>query len=401
MRPIFAAQRLSYLRRMAACAVIAALCGSAVCAAQKKLATKTAPDVLVLSNGDILHGTLVSEAAGKVTFNSSALGNVTLPWNQIKDLRTSGDFAVLNSTVMHRGRKSLRTVPVGALTVANQAITVHPVGAPALAPIPITNAAYILDEATLDRQMNHTTGIFAGWNGSTTAGATLVTATQNQYTFSGGVSLARIAPTVAWLEQRNRTLIDFSGSFGKITQPAYISSGTLVAAVVTKTAIYHAAAENDEYFSPRFFALQRTAFDHNFSQNLDLQQIYGGGLGWTAIKTPRQEGDLKAALQYEKQQFIQGGPGSNQNLIASTFGADYALHLKIFTYTQSLDYIPAYNNLHAYSITETNQFTFPTYKNLGFSLGTLDSYLNNPPISLPPTKRNSFQFTMGLTYTIK
>jgi hypothetical protein len=34
-------------------------------------------------------------------------------------------------------------------------------------------------------------------------------------------------------------------------------------------------------------------------------------------------------------------------------------------------------------------------------MGTLDSYLNDPPTSLPPTKRNSFQFTMGLTYAIK
>ena len=40
-------------------------------------------------------------------------------------------------------------------------------------------------------------------------------------------------------------------------------------------------------------------------------------------------------------------------------------------------------------------------KALSFSVGTLDSYLNDPPASLPPTKRNSFQFTMGLTYAIK
>jgi len=31
----------------------------------------------------------------------------------------------------------------------------------------------------------------------------------------------------------------------------------------------------------------------------------------------------------------------------------------------------------------------------------LDSYLNFPPAAIPPTKRNSFQFTMGLTYAIK
>ena len=49
----------------------------------------------------------------------------------------------------------------------------------------------------------------------------------------------------------------------------------------------------------------------------------------------------------------------------------------------------------------TNVLSFPVYKNFSFSLGTLDSYLNNPPASVPPTKRNSFQFTMGLTYAFK
>jgi hypothetical protein len=171
--------------------------------------------------------------------------------------------------------------------------------------------------------------------------------------------------------------------------------------VITKTAIYHAGAERDEYFSPRLFFLVQTAFDHNFAQDLALQQIYGGGIGWTAVKEAKQELDLKATVQYEKQEFITGGAGSNQNLIGSTFSADYILHERLFTYTQGLAYIPAYNNPHAYSATESNTFAFPTYKNLAFSVGTLDSYLNNPPISLPPTKRNSFQFTMGLTYAIK
>ena len=31
----------------------------------------------------------------------------------------------------------------------------------------------------------------------------------------------------------------------------------------------------------------------------------------------------------------------------------------------------------------------------------MDSYLNDTPVSEPPTKPNSFQFTMGLTYAIK
>ncbi len=171
-------------------------------------------------------------------------------------------------------------------------------------------------------------------------------------------------------------------------------------AVVTKSAIYHADAERDQYFAPRFFALAQTAFDHHYGQDLDLQQIYGGGFGWTFLKTPHQEADLKATIQYEKQQFISDS-SANQNLIGSTISAAYVLRHKLVTYSQSVAFIPAFNNPHAYSANETNTFAFPAFKNFSFSLGTLDSYLNNPPATLPPTKRNSFQFTMGLSYAIK
>jgi hypothetical protein len=43
------------------------------------------PDVLVLSNGDILHGKFVSEIGGKVTFHSDPLGDVTLEWGKSKN----------------------------------------------------------------------------------------------------------------------------------------------------------------------------------------------------------------------------------------------------------------------------------------------------------------------------
>jgi hypothetical protein len=313
---------------------------------------------------------------------------------------------VLDKNVKNRGRKGASQIPSGPLEVADKAITIHSETGAATAPIPVGDAVYILDKGTLDKELYHHPGIMAGWNGAATAGASVITATQNQYTFSGGIGLVRTVPTVSWLTTRNRTEIDFTGSFGKITQPAYTipatgtTPPTFVPAVVTKSALYHAEAERDEFVAPRFFALGQVAFDHNYAQDLDLQQIYGGGFGWTAFKKPRQEADLKATVQYEKQQFISGSSG-NQNLIGSTFSLGYVLHQKLVTFTQGLAFIPAYNNMHAYSANETNTFAFPAYKNLSFSIGTLDSYLNDPPVSEPPTKRNSFQFTMGLTYAIK
>lgn len=385
----------------------AAVGAAALCAAQSKpaaAASDSGPDVLVLTNGDTLHGKFVSATAGKVIFHSDPLGDISLSWDKIKELHAAEQFGVLNQTVALRGKHRHIQFPVGKIDVADQMVTVHPENAAAHAPIPVKTAQYIMDNATLDKEINRAPGFFAGWNGPVTAGATLVTATQSQYTVSGAIGLVRVVPTVNWLDPRDRTSVDFSGSFGKITQPGYVNPGpppTAVAAETTKTAIYHADAERDEYLSPRFFALGQTAFDHNYGQDLDLQQIYGGGIGWTAVKTPRQELDLKATMQYEKQLFIEGAAGTNQNLVGSTFSAGYALHMKLLNYTQGVAFIPAYNNTAAFSFNEANAFAFPAYKSLSFSLGTMESFLNDPPASLPPTKRNSFQFTMGLTYAIK
>jgi hypothetical protein len=370
------------------------------------MAQSVAPDILVLSNGDTLHGKLVNSSDGKVTFHSDVLGDISIGWDKIKELHTSGSYAVVDKSVKVRSKKNAVTIPTGQLEVTNKAIAVRPEKAAAPAPIPVANALYIMDTGTLEKELYHRPGFFTGWNGAATAGAAIVAATENQYTFSGGIGLVRVVPTVSWLTTRNRTSIDFTGSFGKIAQPAYTIPGTgttpatFVPAVVTKSALYHGGAERDQYLSPRFFALAQTAFDHNYAQDLDLQQIYGGGVGWTFLKTPRQEADVKATIQYEKQQFISGS-SSNQNLIGSTIALAYVLHHKLVTYTQGLAFIPAFNNPHAYSANETNTLAFPAYKNFSFSLGTLDSYLNNPPDSLPPTKRNSFQFTMGLTYAFK
>jgi hypothetical protein len=364
------------------------------------------PDVLVLINGDTLHGKFVSEIGGKVTFHSDPLGDITLEWSKIKELHTAGTFAVINKNEKITGKKSSRSIPTGTIEVTNQSLALHTDNAAAPAPIPVADAAFIMDKATLDKQLYHSPGFLSGWNGAATAGAAIVTATQNQYTLSGAIGMVRVVPTASWLDPRNRTSFDFTGSYGKITQPSYTipATGTtppvFVAAVVTKSALYHADAERDEYFSPRFFALGQTAFDHNFAQDLELQQIYGGGLGWTAFKTPKQEADLKATIQYEKQQFITGS-ATSQNLIGSTLSLSYILHHKFVTYTQSLAFIPAFNNPHAYSADETNTLAFPAYKNLSFSMGTLDSYLNDTPSSEPPTKHNSFQFTMGVSYAIK
>jgi hypothetical protein len=371
-------------------------------APDKKEAPKAPPDVIIFTNGDQLSGTFVREVGGTVTFHSDIVGDINIEWDKIKELRTQTKVAVLNKSVSLEKKKLPPNVPEGTVTVNDNLVTVHTENNAVIEPIPVKEAAFIIDDATMKKQLLGEPGFFAGWNGALTAGATIVDATQKQYTYNGSVALVRVVPTVSWLNPRKRTTLDFSGSYGKITEHAYISEGVFYPPTSTKTSIYHADAEQDWYFTPRLYFLGLTAFDHNYSQGLDLQQIYGGGIGWTVIKQPIQELDLKGTIQYEKQNFLNATDGTNQNLIGSTFAAIYMRKLpRGLIFNQQLAFIPAYNNTNAYSATESNTLAVPFYKSLSFSIGTLDTYLNNPPPALPPTQRNSFQFTFGATYVVK
>ncbi len=357
-------------------------------------------DRLTFTNGDVLTGKLDREVAGTVFFQSDELGEISVPWSKIRTLETAGAYVVLEDKPGVHARHAAAEARLGRLAVAGSAIELSAGGRRQA--IPVANAQYILDRQTFNRQLRENPDPFQGWNGSATAGVTLVEGTENQRTYTSAIALTRSVPTVSWLTTRNRMQADFSSSYGKITQPAYVGAAGLVPATFTKSSILHADAERDQYLTNRFYAVVQTAWDHNYSQGLDLQQVYGAGFGVSALKRATQQFELKGTLQYERQSFIASASGTNQELVGSTFSASYLLKLpRSIVFNQTLAYVPAYNTPRDYSASETDTVTFPFYKSVAFTLGTIDSYLNDPPSAEPPNSRNSFQFTTGITYTVK
>lgn len=359
----------------------------------KKTTPGEPPDILVFTNGDQLTGKFLRMVDDNVTFHSNMAGDVTVPFKNVKELRSSRQFAVLYKKQKVNRKTVERDIPLGTVSIKDEIVQVSPQGRPQPQAIPYSNVADIIDSQTFLDEVRHEPSIFSKWVGTFTLGSADVQATQNNTSFSGGVALIRVIPSVTYLPTRNRTTINFSGSYGKLTEPGFPD---------VKTAIYHADSERDQYFSQRFYGLGQVSFDHNFSQSLDLQQIYGGGIGATVLKKARQQLDLKGTIQYEKQTFLQATAGTNQDLIGSTFSGTYLLKLPMgMIYTQQASYIPAWNHPRAYSANETNSLAIPLYKNLSLTVGTIDSYLNDPAVTVPPTKRNSFQFTTGVSYTLR
>jgi hypothetical protein len=348
--------------------------------------SKAEPDVIVFPNGEKLIGHFERFTGGSAKFKSDTLGEVIVDLSKVQELHTSHKFAVVRKDVKLGKSEVDDQIPRGTMSVSNQEVEIEPGNGQPTQTVAVGDLNTIIDEASFQAALRRP-GIFEKWKGAVVFGSSIVEATQNSLSFNTSANLIRTIPSEDWLSPRNRTTVDFSDSYGKVTQPG---TPTL------KTSIYHADAERDEYFTSRFYALGTAAFDHNFSQGLDLEQMYGGGIGWTIIQASNQTLDFKGIIDYQRQTFEV--PAQDQNLVGSIFAETYNAKFEHgIAFKEQLSANPAWSNSKAYSTSASIGVTLPVYKRFGFNANIIDSFLNNPP---PGFKKNSIQFATGLSYTL-
>jgi hypothetical protein len=396
--------------------LFAALSGLSQSAAKKSAepATKKEPEIkeeLTLKNGDRLTGQLMNSTGTEIKFKSDLAGEVTVKWENVKELKSIREFAVVPKDV--KDARDSVLVPQGTIKIGEKGILVSPLsqikpgtgaspvgkaakpGAAEAVPaaakeIPTPQIADVVDDATYQKEIHKKIGFKSGWDGHITTGTSMIYSTQNSYLFQVDTALKRSVPTVSWLDPKLRTTINFTLSAGKTTQP-----GT----ETTITNIYHVDAERDEYFSKKGYYLQALSFDHNFSQGLVLQQNYGFGIGSTLFKKEDTEFDVTADLHYESQQFnaTANVEQLNLHLIGSTLTEKYTRKWGRVHFDEKLLADIAWNNANAFSASGTSSVRMNVYKKLAFSVSTIDNFLNNPQVGY---KKNSFQFSTGFALSL-
>jgi putative salt-induced outer membrane protein YdiY len=350
------------------------------------------PDVLVFTDGERLIGHLVGSTGASVTFKSDMAGEITVDWSKVKELHSSAKFAVAEKGIVFGRRDDPAKVPQGTVAVTDQKLQVTPANGAAPQTIPLADTSNIIPQDSFLRAFEKPR-LSQYWKGSASFGAAIVAATQNSRSFSSAVSLVRTVPNESWISPRYRTTVDFNAAYGELTEP---NPKTTV-----KTDIIHAGVEQDEFLTQRVFAFGAAAWDHSLSQGLDLQQTYGGGLGFTVFKTPKHELDLKGEMAYVSQKFAPSPDfpeGESKHLVGSVLTETYD---RLFThgmiFHEQVAVTPVFNDASAYSAIAAVNLAIPVYKRLAVTIGSVDSYLNSPP---PNFKRNSFQFQTSLAYTI-
>jgi hypothetical protein len=370
---------------------------------------------LTLKNGDRLTGQLMNSTGTEIKFKSDLAGEVTVKWENVGELKSERDFAVVPKDV--KDARNSAMVPQGAIKIGEKGIIVSPISTtkpttkpeisaappgPGAKPgastpevavakeIPTATIESVVDDATYQAEIHKKIGWTSGWDGHITTGTTIIYSTQNSSLFQVNTALKRSVPTVSWLDPKLRTTVDFTLSAGKTSQP-----GTQT----TVTNIYHLGAERDQYFSPRGYYLGVFTLDHNYSQGLVLQQNYGGGIGRTLYKKKDAEFDVTADLHFEKQQFNATADVQELtlHLIGSTLTETYTRKWGKVQFDEKFLADIAWNNASAFSASGTSSVRMPVYKKLAFSVSTIDNFLNNPQIGY---KKNSLQFTTGFALNL-
>ncbi len=364
---------------------------------------KQLPDVLEFTNRDRLTGKLKNLSGGNVVFHSDMAGDLTIPLSRVKTLTSGSEFVALRASKPGK----LEAVGSGKVTfTADKVVLTAPAGKErTLAP---TELSYLIDVPSYAREVDHRAGFRQGWTGTATAGLTLVRSTETSTVFTGALNFVRTIPDVAFLPNRNRTTVNVTESYGTSTTPVIPQTVPPSPPSVVQTSVFHADSERDRYFSPRLFVLADVSFDHNFSQGLQLQQVFGGGVGWTTIQNEREQLDVRADIHYEKQQFLPTGTGvvgpngvvqDNFNLIGSTFQENYRRNLsRKFVLTEWANVLPAWNDTRAFSANAYVSLTMPIFQRLGATVSATDNYLNDPA---PGYRTNSVQVVTGVTYTLR
>jgi hypothetical protein len=351
---------------------------------------KPAPDVLILNDDEKLVGHFIRSNHGDVRFKSTQLGEVVIPWSKVKELHAAGPYTVVGKDVRLGRGSDTSKLPKGSVDATAKQITVTGAAGTAPATVAVVDATHVIDSKEFEQQVMHSPRLTEDWTGAIHAGAALVDATQQSRSFNGGFALARAIPAQAWLDPRDRTLVDFNFSNGVVKQAG---------AAEIKTDIIHGGLERDEYFSTRrMYGFAQATFDHNYSQGLDLGSQVGGGIGWTVVKSAAEVVDVKASLTYLNQSF-DGTASLNKSLAASNFAEAFTHKFKHgVVLAQTFSATPTWNQTNDWLANASATLTVPAYKRLNIALGAIDGFLNNPP---PGFKKNSFQLTTGLTYAFK
>lgn len=326
-------------------------------------------DTVVLKNGDRLTGTAIKLDGGKLTFKTAYSDPIVLVWDQVASLKLTQALmlplpqGIVNVTSIDRSDTGLIvTGPSGPVTMEPAAVTVLRT--------PADQKAY---EATLHPGWGH------AWAGAANVSFALAHGNSETETFGAGLAAARQTRT-------DKTSLYVNTLYSKNAHAVpEVSANTTAGGL-----------RYDHNVNPRFFVFGTGDFLSNALQDLDLRSILGGGFGWHASKTDKQNLDVLGGIVWTHENYSANasGPAVTNSFAAIDLGQQYTRKLgSASLFTEQAYIYPDLNSLSKYQFTLNSTFSTKIGKMFTWITTFNDNYTSFPPAG---TVSNDVILTTGL-----
>jgi len=340
-------------------------------------------DQITLKNGDRLTGSITKSDGKELVIKTDYAGDVTVKFDAIQAITSAGDLNVS----LGGGKTVFGPVTTNGDNVVVATKTAGPVEAPKAS---ITMLRSPAEQAAYDKSLHP--GFAEGWNGGVNVGFALTRGNSE----TKNLNLAFTA-----------TRRGFRDKLILYTNSVYATNDLPTASPHTTANTIGGGARYDHDFAPRVFGFVNGDFYHDSLQNLDLRALFGGGLGWHAIKTNATTLDLLAGVNYTHESYSAFFnpptppnvlvPAVTHSLAGLTLGDDFMHKLgKSTVLTQTLSFYPDLSNTGEYRGTFNLGLVTKINKWLGWQNSFGDIYVSDPPTG---KKKNDLLLSTGLNFS--
>jgi putative salt-induced outer membrane protein YdiY len=332
-------------------------------------------DQVIMKNGDRLTGKIAKSDDKSLVIKTEFAGEVTVDWSAIQEVKSEQP--------LHVGLKDGKTV-VGPVSTVDGKIEVSTKNAGNVEAPKESIVVMRSDSEQLAWEKLQHPGLLEGWQGGLNIGFGLTAGN------SGTKNLALAFNGIRTGLHDKLTL--YAGS-------VYSKNDLAPAATQVTANTNRGGARFDRDIKPRLFAFVNADFATDALQDLNLRQVYGGGLGFHAIKNDNTTLDLLGGLAYTRENYTQLAPAPRliHSFVAAQIGDEFMHKLsKSTVITQRAYFFPNFQESGEYRAT----FDFGTVTKINKWMGWQntfgDVYVTNPPTG---KKKNDVVFTTGLNVT--
>jgi len=337
---------------------------------------------VTLKNGDRVTGTLVTIKGGTLQLKTDKLGNISIPMAQVATYSVEKPVAVIIKG-QEAVRGMLELMPSGDWQVKATNGQVQTIAA-AKVDVIMPYEDY--------QKVEQTPELWQAWKGTASLGYSLQNGNQETNTLTTSITAARERPATPIFEAHWRTNFDFTILFSDAEQKSPTPPYTITSTVSSRTLT--SDLRQDYLFSADNFVFVFGQLNHVSTQDLYLQQTYGGGIGRDLVKNARTTFSVLGGPTYVQEKFIHPGllTRTAELLVGETLGEQFSKRLRLDHY---LHFYPDLIHGGQYRFDTSAVLSFKLTNKLFVNVNLIDLYLTNPPTG----EKNNITFSTGIGYS--